>query len=122
MATVKFQSPLHLNWVAFDLDGTLADSVYDPSAPNHDIGEPIPEMVALAKRYALAGWTVCISTARGWEHVQAIRQWLRINDLAITISPYNVYPGKLLVSRIIDDRAFNINDPEAFRIPERVVG
>lgn len=49
-------------WIGFDLDGTLA--IYDGWHGVNHIGEPIPSMVALLKRYLRAGAKVKIFTAR----------------------------------------------------------
>lgn len=51
-----------MGWVGFDLDGTLAIETEwrGPEA----IGEPIPEMVALAQALVLQGRDVRIFTAR----------------------------------------------------------
>ena len=49
-------------WIAVDLDGTIAQYTKFIS-PCH-IGEPIPEMVEIVKRYIDGGYTVKIFTAR----------------------------------------------------------
>lgn len=49
-------------WIGFDLDGTLAK--YDGFKGVQHIGEPIPKMVELAKKYLKDGYKVKILTAR----------------------------------------------------------
>lgn len=49
-------------WVGFDLDGTLV--VYDEWRGAMHIGEPIPSMVNLVKKYLEKGTEVRIVTAR----------------------------------------------------------
>jgi uncharacterized protein with NRDE domain len=51
------------SWVGFDLDGTLATTTnrkFDPK----DIGEPVPQMIELVKKYLDEGKDVKIFTAR----------------------------------------------------------
>ena len=67
-------------WVGFDLDSTLAMGLDDYSDPTV-IGEPVPAMVELAKRYLASGMTVKVFTARvsdkarAGEIKAAIRAW-----------------------------------------------
>ena len=67
-------------WVGFDLDGTLAMGLEDYSDPTV-IGEPVPAMVELVKRYLASGMTVKVFTARvsdkarAGEIKAAIRAW-----------------------------------------------
>lgn len=49
-------------WVGFDLDGTLAK--YDGWKGADVIGEPIPDMVALAKEHITHGVPIKVFTAR----------------------------------------------------------
>jgi len=49
-------------WIGFDLDGTLAR--YDGWTHAHDIGEPVPAMVAILKAHVEEGVEVRIFTAR----------------------------------------------------------
>jgi hypothetical protein len=66
------------NWVGFDLDGTLARTD-NPGhfEPPYPIGEPIPEMIALAQKILAAGVRVKIFTARAceFENVAIVQQW-----------------------------------------------
>jgi hypothetical protein len=49
-------------WIGFDLDNTTA--YYDGWKGSEHIGEPVPKIVALIKRYLAQGKTVKIFTAR----------------------------------------------------------
>lgn len=72
-----------MGWIGFDLDGTIAvhhgSGKFDPRV----IGEPIPAMIALIKRYLAQGYEVRILTARmsddrpsvRYEVAHAVRQW-----------------------------------------------
>jgi FMN phosphatase YigB (HAD superfamily) len=57
--------PRTTEWVGFDLDGTLAH--YDEWVDHVSIGEPVPRMVSLLKKYLARGMEVRIFTARGTE-------------------------------------------------------
>jgi phosphoglycolate phosphatase-like HAD superfamily hydrolase len=66
-------------WYGFDLDGTLAHS--DGTHDITEIGEPIPNMIAIIKEYINAGKTVKIFTARAQhreetpEVITAVENW-----------------------------------------------
>ena len=75
-------------WIGFDLDGTLA--VYDHWRGEGHIGEPVPAMVALVKRFIRQGeYDVKIMTARVSHHGRdlaqreantlLIRAWCKVN-------------------------------------------
>lgn len=69
-------------WIAFDLDGTIATYMKFVS-PTH-IGEPIPNMIELLKKYLAEGYTVKIFTARVSVDSQAERASAAIKKWCIT--------------------------------------
>lgn len=99
------------DWIAWDLDGTLAKYVpgeYRTKGPLH-IGEPILAAVALVKQQLSNGYRVKIFTARAYEPelgvVEAIKSWCLEHvgqELEVTcVKDYNM-------SCLFDDRAFRV--------------
>jgi hypothetical protein len=94
-------------WVAFDLDGTLA--VYEAWGDG-DIGDPVLEMVVLAKRYLYAGNDVRIFTARvsndpDGKHRLAIEDWTE-KHIGVRLPVTNVKDYGMLF--LFDDRAISV--------------
>lgn len=74
----------HEPYVAFDLDGTLAEFDYDKwQSDKTYIGKPILRMVELVKEYIARGTVVKIFTARAdsKENISVIHKWLIDNGL-----------------------------------------
>jgi len=96
-------------WYGFDLDGTLAHS-----DGNHDIteiGEPIPKMIEIIKRYIDSGLTVKIFTARAQhrdetpEVITAVENWCE-KHIGMKLPISNVKdPG---LKELWDDRAVSV--------------
>lgn len=86
-----------LNWLAVDLDGTLAESIW----PAGGIGSPIWSNVAKVHHAHAEGWTIVIHTSRGWEAHETITGWLRKYGIPFQA----VVCGKLLAAGYVDDRA-----------------
>lgn len=93
-------------YVAFDLDGTLAKDTW----PKPKIGRPIPEGITMLKWYADQGFCIVIYTARPASHKQKIWEWLHANGLGEIV--YNVYTDKPIAGLYVDDRAWTFS-PEA---------
>jgi hypothetical protein len=89
-----------LRWVAIDLDGTLADSLWTPDNPTSHIGYPIWENVRKAREVEAAGYKIVIHTSRGWTDYENIEGWCNHYNV-----PYRrIVCGKLLAVLYIDDR------------------
>lgn len=89
--------------VMFDLDGTLAKSVWPLTGPTA-IGEPIPETVALLKQFAADGEPCSIWTSRPEDHRPQIMIWLIDNGLRDLI--YRVVCEKPIYGLNVDDRSW----------------
>lgn len=100
-------------WIGFDLDGTTAvhhgSGKFDPRV----IGEPVPAIIALIKKYLAEGYEVRIFTARmsderpsvRFEIAYAIRQWtLKHVGTALEATCQKDYA----CIRIYDDRAVQV--------------
>ena len=68
-------------WIGVDLDGTLAR--YEGWQGRDHIGDPIPAMMALVKRWLDDGIKVKIFTARACkqDHIPPVKEWLKKNGL-----------------------------------------
>lgn len=94
------------SWIGFDLDGTLAE--YDGVWKGYDhIGEPVPLMMDLLKRYIAEGKTVKIFTARASDPkaIPHIKAWLKehgLGDLEVT----NIKDHGMI--KLYDDRAAKV--------------
>jgi len=68
-------------WIGVDLDGTLAH--YEGWKGRDHIGEPIPAMMELVKRWLGEGKKIKIFTARACEqdHIPSVKEWLKKNGL-----------------------------------------
>jgi hypothetical protein len=89
-----------LKWLAVDLDGTLAESVWRPDNPTSEIGEPIAENVQKLYDAVAAGWKVVIHTARPSTDYEAIEGWLNHHGIPFKA----IVTGKLLAAAYLDDR------------------
>jgi hypothetical protein len=89
-----------LKWVYIDLDGTLAEAVWQHSkgigAP---IEENIPKLIALHEK----GKKLFIYTARPWHDYEGIERWLEDHDLRQYIK--GIICGKPIGHAYVDDRA-----------------
>ena len=68
-------------WIGVDLDGTLAH--YEGWKGRDHIGESIPAMMELVKRWIDEGKKIKIFTARACEqdHIPPVKAWLKENGL-----------------------------------------
>lgn len=99
----EFEQPpprSNLLWLAIDLDGTLAESLWRPDNPTSKIGEPIPRNVAKLRRAVASGYKAIIHTARPWTDYEAIEWWCNENDIPFR----RIQCGKILAALYIDDR------------------
>lgn len=86
-----------LKWIAYDLDGHLAEYIY----PKPGIGRPIPEALVDIDQWVEKGYKIVIHTARGWEDYINIEMWL--NDHHIPFKA--IICGKVLAHAYSDDKA-----------------
>lgn len=103
MTSESFRIPgrSDLLWLAVDLDGTLAENVWEPDTLSA-IGPVIEANRAkLLSAVAAEGFKVVIHTARPSSEYEMIEAWLNENGIPFKF----VQTGKLLAYRYIDDRA-----------------
>jgi hypothetical protein len=94
-----------LKWLAVDLDGCLAETVFDAGDPStaHSIGKPITRNVEKLRRAVAKGYNIAIHTSKPWADYVRIERWCKLNSI-----PYKIIVcGKLLAHRYVDDRAVN---------------
>jgi hypothetical protein len=92
--------------VGFDLDGTLAHSRITVGPP-FPIGEPVSEMVEIAKSFLAAGVQVKIFTARACdaENIPLVQDWVERHGLGrLPVTNQKDYD----MIRYYDDRAIQI--------------
>ena len=92
-------------WIGVDLDGTLAH--YERNQPFDEIGDPVPDMLALVKKMIANQIRVKIFTARAVDpdQVPLIRQWLVNNGLPeLEITNVKDYSMR----RLYDDRCIQV--------------
>ena len=92
--------PPGMDYVVFDLDGTLARSTW----PSPEIGDPIPEGIELLLHYVNLGYAVTLYTSRPRSHQGAIEKWLRAYNLHDKV--YDIQTEKPLAGLYVDDRAY----------------
>lgn len=96
------------HWVGFDLDGTLS-STDNPGhfEPPYPIGDPIPEMIVVAKNLITSGVTVKIFTARACEqcNIAIVQDWAEKHGLG-RLDVTNQKDYQLI--RFYDDRAIQV--------------
>lgn len=103
---VDTEPPADLQWVAVDLDGTLARGIWTPDNPTSKIGLPIWENVDKVLELDKQGYKITIHTARGWTDYRNIERWL--NHFGV---PHRrIVCGKILAKLYIDDRARHADD------------
>lgn len=92
------------NWIAVDLDGTLA--VYDGNASG-DIGKPVTAMLERVKKWIEEGQEVRIFTARAGnpDETRRVKDWLKENGLS-GLKVTNVKDSNMLA--IYDDKAIRV--------------
>jgi hypothetical protein len=99
-----------LKWLAVDLDGCLAETVFDAGDPStaHSIGKPIKRNVEKLRRAVAKGYNIAIHTSKPWADYVRIERWCKLNSI-----PYKIIVcGKLLAHRYVDDRSVNSEEPE----------
>lgn len=96
------------NWVGFDLDGTLSRTD-NPGhfQPPYPIGDPIPEMISIAKALIRTGVKVKIFTARACEalNIPLVQSWAEKHGLG-HLEVTNQKDYNLI--RFYDDRAIQV--------------
>lgn len=103
-------------YVAFDLDGTLAEDTW----PKPHIGKPIPEGIKMLKWYAEQGYCIVIYTARPSTHRDSIWRWL--NEVGLAGLVYDVHTDKPIAGLYIDDRAWRFSQEAVVDIHKRGTG
>lgn len=99
------------DWVAFDLDGTLAKY----TKWSEEVGEPIPEMIKVFKKHIKDGDSVRLLTARGsvqpgkYEQLLKIHEWIRNHGGASVQVTDRKDPGMIV---LYDDRVIPVKDGE----------
>jgi hypothetical protein len=99
------------DWYGFDLDGTLAVSIEGEHYDHTEIGEPVPKMIELIKKYIDEGKTVKIFTARYArrfecpEVLHAIENWCLKHIGKILEITNEKTPG---LREVFDDRAISV--------------
>lgn len=91
----------YLKWIAVDLDGTLAESIW----PAPGIGAPLPGAIESMKKIAASGDKVIIYTARPWSHYSMIEDWCKLHEIPVR----EIICGKPLFKWIIDDKNVEFN-------------
>jgi len=97
-----------LDWVAIDLDGTLAKSEWSPDTPHAPIGEPIWKNVLKVRKLKSLGKTTVIHTARPWADYEQIQLWAQWHEVPID----HIVCGKLLAAAYVDDRNVSIDSDD----------
>ena len=96
------------NWVGFDLDGTLSRTD-NPGhfEPPYPIGDPVPEMIFVAKMLIKMGVTVKIFTARACQssNISIVQDWTETHGLG-RLEVTNQKDYHLI--RFYDDRAIQV--------------
>jgi FMN phosphatase YigB (HAD superfamily) len=92
-----------MGWIGFDFDGTLATH----RSGQQELGEPVPNMVALAKQYLAQGYEIRIVTARATHPVwrSEIRDWC-FKHLGVMVEVTNQKDWDMLL--LYDDRAIAV--------------
>lgn len=85
-----------LMWLATDLDGTLAKSIW----PKPGIGQPIWKNVGKLHEAIDGGYKIVIHTSRHWEDYELIEEWLAHYNIPVT----KIVCGKPLAKLYIDDK------------------
>lgn len=98
--------PVNLKYYGIDLDGTLAEAVWNPENPSNAIGDPIKENLVKLQEVIDKGFEVYIYTARPYSDTYNIVAWLEHWNIK-----YNgIICGKPLFKFIIDDRCRNASE------------
>lgn len=97
---VDTEPPAELQWLAVDLDGTLAEGIWTPDNPTSKIGLPIWKNVDKVLEAADVGYKITIHTARGWTDYHNIERWCA----HFGIPQRRIVCGKILAKLYIDDR------------------
>lgn len=90
----------NLLWVGVDLDGTLAQPVWTPDNPTHEIGPPIEHNVRKYRELIAAGFKGVIHTSRAWTDYETIEMWLNHYNIPFKA----IQCGKPLYALYVDDR------------------
>lgn len=89
----------HVERVCFDLDGTLAETLYPT---RRLVGEPISEGVALLNHYAGMGYSIVIHTSRPSVDEPFIWEWVQKWNLPVD----KIVCGKPLAALYVDDKGW----------------
>lgn len=90
-----------LKTAVIDLDGTLAENIWEPGQAKSFIGEPLDHGVNQLMKLYLEGYRIVIFTSRSWQDQVMIEAWLVAHEI-----PFNqVICGKPLATIYIDDKA-----------------
>jgi hypothetical protein len=94
-------------WIGVDLDGTLAE--YHGWVSSHDIGVPIPKMVARVKKWLGEGKEVRIFTARVSANPHSPAELQRAEDARTAIVEWcKLHIGMELVVTNVKDLAMTV--------------
>jgi len=97
--------------VVFDLDGTLAETLWPKRLV---IGDPIPEGVAMLKHYSNEGYGIVVYTSRPDHDKDHIWAWILKHKLPVD----KLVTGKPIASWYIDDRGINFTK-KAWRFDDK---
>lgn len=92
-----------LNYAGIDLDGTLAEEVWETST---GIGKPIQKNINKLRPLIEAGYKIVIYTARPWSEVENIKRWCRTHG----VPAHQIICGKPLFAFVVDDKSVNSRD------------
>lgn len=105
-------------WIGVDLDGTLAK--YDGWQGAQHIGEPVPKILSMVKRWLVEGRTVKIFTARVSDGdpktVETIEQWC-LKHLGRKLEVTNIKDYDMIL--LFDDRAIQVEQNTGRLIADR---
>jgi hypothetical protein len=94
--------------VAVDLDGTLAEPVWNVPGRKLSIGLPIKSGFEKLEKIVAAGWEPVIHTSRAWWAYDDIKTFMEMNGYP----NIRIICGKFLAAAYIDDRAINATDSD----------
>lgn len=102
-----------LKWIAVDLDGTLAESLWTPDNPTSEIGSPIPGNIKKAQEVCEAGYKLIVHTARPSTDYRIIEDWLTEQEVPFKF----IQTGKILAAAYVDDRAIHADQESWIPVP-----
>ena len=114
-----YQEPptdVELRTAIVDLDGTLAEALWEPGQTKSFIGDPIDHGINQVNNLRVEGYRIVIFTSRSWQDYNMIISWLTEHEV-----PFDqVICGKPLGSVYIDDRGIHASSPDWTRLPVTV--